>query len=243
MPKTSKIRLYIDAKDIKTGQIIETTKDQSHYLLSVMRLVDGEKILVFNGVSGEFEGQVCIKGKKDINLQITKKTKDFSASPDVWLIFPPLKKDCTDFVIEKATELGVSKIIPVITRYTIAEKVKTQRWEAQTIEAAEQSRRVDIPEISMPVTLSDLLSNWNPERRLFFMDETGNGQNFYQALQKAKAPIALLVGPEGGFSEQELKMLKSYNFTNGISLGPRILRAETAAVAALSCWQLIQGDW
>ena len=243
MPKTSKIRLYIEAKDIKTGQMIEISKEQAHYLLTVMRLADGEKILAFNGASGEFECRVCIKGKKDINLQVLEKTRDFSTSPDVWLLFSPLKKDCTDFVIEKATELGASKIIPVITQYTISEKIKIERWSVQSIEAAEQSRRVDIPQISTPIKLSDLLSKWNPERKLYFMDETGNGQKFLQALQKAKAPIALLVGPEGGFSEQELEKLRSCSFATSISLGPRILRAETAAIAALSCWQLTQGDW
>lgn len=243
MPKTSKIRLYVDAKEIKSGEMINTSKEQSHYLLSVMRLTDGENILIFNGLSGEFDCRVCVSGRRDVKLQVVKKSKDFFASPDVWLLFPPLKKDCTDFVIEKATELGVSKIVPVITRYTISEKIKIERWKAQSIEAAEQSRRVDIPQISLPITLSDLLSNWDVKRKLFFMDETGNGQNFYKMLQKATAPIALLVGPEGGFSEQELQMLKSFPFAEGISLGPRILRAETAAIAALSCWQLIQGDW
>ena len=243
MPKTSKIRIYIEAKDIKIGQTIKPLKEQAHYLLSVMRLTDGEKILIFNGISGEFESQVSITGKKDISLQVTKKTRDFTSVPDVWLLFPPLKKDCTDFVIEKATELGIAKIVPVITRYTIAEKIKIQRWEAQSIEAAEQSRRVDIPQILPPQTLSELLSKWDAKRKLFFMDETGNGQKFRQALQKATTPIALLVGPEGGFSEQELETLKDCPFATGISLGPRILRAETAALAALSCWQLIQGDW
>ncbi len=243
MPKTSKIRIYVEIDDIKIGETINPLKEQVHYLLSVMRLSDGEKILIFNGISGEFECRVCINGKKDLALQIIQKTRDFLSVPDVWLLFPPLKKDRTDFVIEKATELGVAKIIPVITRYTIAEKIKTQRWKAQAIEASEQSRRVEIPKISAPVEISDLLSKWDAKRKLFFMDETGNGQNFNQALQKATAPIALLVGPEGGFSEQELEMLKSCPFASGISLGPRILRAETAAIAALSCWQLIQGDW
>ncbi|MBP5399865.1 MAG: 16S rRNA (uracil(1498)-N(3))-methyltransferase [Alphaproteobacteria bacterium] len=243
MPKTSKIRIYIDLKDMEIGQTIKPSKEQAHYLLSVMRLADGEKILIFNGLSGEFESQVCISGKKDITLQVIQKTKDFTSVPDVWLLFPPLKKDCTDFVIEKATELGVAKIVPVITRYTIAEKIKIQRWESQAIEAAEQSRRVDIPQILPPQTLSELLSKWDKKRKLFFMDETGNGQNYNQALQKATSPIALIVGPEGGFSDQELKTLRSCSFATGICLGPRILRAETAAIAALSCWQLTQGDW
>ena len=170
LPKTSKIRIYVNEKNIDVGQTIEPSKEQVHYLSSVMRLCDGEKILVFNNTSGEFECKICIVSKKDIKLQVIEKIREISYVPDIWLLFPPLKKDCTDFVVEKATELGVARIVPVITRYTITEKIKIQRWEAQAIEAAEQSRRLDIPKISTPINLSDLISNWDKKRKLFFID-------------------------------------------------------------------------
>ena len=243
MPKTSNIRLFIDEKDLKTGQIIELNKDQAHYLLSVMRLEDGRKISVFNGRSGEFESQLVICGKKTANLQIGSKTKNFQSVPDIWLLFAPLKKDRMDFVIEKATELGISAIWPVITQYTISDKVKTERLKAQAIEASEQSRRLDIPKIFEPEPLKYILSKWDKKRKLFYMDETGSGENFYQSAEKMTEPLAFLIGPEGGFSEQELDNLRNCPFAQAASLGPRILRAETAAITAIACWQAAKGDW
>lgn len=243
MPKTSNIRIFVDIKDLKTGQVVELGKEQAHYLLSVMRLEDGAKISVFNGISGEFDCRLIINGKKTASLQIVDKTKDFKTVPDIWLLFAPLKKDNTDFVVEKSTELGVSAIFPVITEYTISDKVKTQRWKAQSIEAAEQSRRLDVPEIFEPLSLKEVLSKWDKKRKLFFMDETGAGSSFFQKTNQMTEPLAFLIGPEGGFSVQELETLRACPFAHAISLGPRILRAETAAIASLACWQAIKGDW
>lgn len=161
----------------------------------------------------------------------------------MWLLFAPVKKDRTDFVIEKATELGAGKIIPVITRHTITDKVRVERLRAQAAEAAEQSRRVEVPEIGAPVRLEKLLADWDPARRLFFMDESGRGRPAAEAFGEYQGPAALLVGPEGGFAEEELNGLRSRPFARAVSLGPLILRAETAAAAALSVWQAISGLW
>ena len=149
----------------------------------------------------------------------------------------------TDFIIEKACELGIRKIVPAITEHTISDRIKTERYLAQAIEACEQCRRVDIPEISKPVGLPALLDSWNPQRILYYMDETGNGANLYQTFSRKHQPAAILVGPEGGFSREELNLLAAQSFTQGVSLGPRILRAETAVAVSLACWQAICGDW
>ncbi len=242
VPKTSKIRIYTDV-DLSVDSVVELNAEQSHYLLTVMRLQSGDKLLVFNNRDGEFDCTLTPKNKKSVLLKINSKTRDFERVPDIWLMFAPLKKDRTDFVVEKATELGASRIVPVITRYTISDKIKIERWQAQTIEAAEQSRRVDLPQINEPIALFKLLENWDLHRRLYFMDETGTGKDIVTVFSSAPPPSALLIGPEGGFSERELNLLHSKSYACAVSLGKRILRAETAAVASLSCWQATCGDW
>ena len=173
---------------------------------------------------------------------MTEKVCEMQKSPDIWLLFAPLKKDKTDIVVQKATELGVRKIIPVQTAYTNAEKVRTERFELQAAEAAEQCRRLDIPDISAALSLDKALENWDNERTLFFLDERGLGKKVRETmLNSPKA--AVLVGPEGGFSLAEAEKLRKLPFVKSISLGSRILRAETAVIAALSCWQSINGDW
>lgn len=162
--------------------------------------------------------------------------------PDIWLIFAPVKKDNTDFIVQKATELGVRKIIPVLTRYTISERVKKERFIAQTIEAAEQCRRVDLPEVAEVIDFENLLKCWPTDRKLYYLDETLNSKPPLQAFIN-EDKCAVLVGPEGGFSLQELEQLRKAPFATGVTLGNRILRAETAAVAALACWQALRGDW
>ena len=181
----------------------------------------------------------------EMNIEkIADKIKPFYACPDIWLLFTPLKKDCTDFVIEKATELGCRRILPVITEHTNTINIKIDRYLAQSIEAAEQCRRTDIPEIAAPQALDTLLTNWDSQRTLFYMDETLNSPSYYTVLQNNPAnKAAVLIGPEGGFSPRELATLHNASFARGATLGSRILRAETAALAALSCWQLISGDW
>lgn len=238
----STIRLFINTP-LSLGQTLELSEAQSHYLCNVMKLKADDKFLGFDGTSGEYELQITKQAKKHVEAKILQKHRNFIASPDVWLLFAPLKKDQTDFVIQKSVELGVSKLIPTITRYTISDKTKTERFVAQSIEAAEQCRRLDIPEVVSAKTLSEILSNWDSSRRLYYMDESRTGTPVREAFSQASAPIAILVGPEGGFSEDELKLLRQLDFATGVTLGPRILRAETAVVSALSCWQALSGDW
>lgn len=242
MSQKIKIRLYIN-QDLSRSPEIVPGEAQVHYLNNVLRLEDGAVLAAFDGINGEYSFRLRKNGKKSLVLERIEKLRELYLPPDLWLLFAPVKKDKTDFIIEKAGELGVRKIIPTITKHTISDRVKTERYLAQAVEACEQCRRVDVPEIGEPVTLSALLKSWDRQRILYYMDETGNGANIYQAFGSKAVPAAILVGPEGGFSPTELELLAAQDFTLGVSQGPRILRAETAAAAALSCWQAICGDW
>ena len=238
----SKIRLYTEAT-LKEGIELELNETQSRYLSVVMRVSVGEEVFLFDGKNGEFSSTVIKISKKAVVLLVRQKTKEFMPTSDVWLLFAPIKKDRTDFIVEKATELGVDKIIPVITRYTISEKVRTDRFLAQAIEASEQSRRLSIPKIGDPCKLDILLKEWDSRRRLYYMDETGGGKAAADIFSEYKGPVGLLIGPEGGFSEEELNKLRKCAFARAVSLGPLILRAETAVVSSLSIWQAISGNW
>ena len=242
MSQKIKIRLYFKQNLAATPQIVPE-EAQSHYLNNVLRIEDNAIIAGFDGQSGEYALRVCKNGKKNFVLHRLEKMRDFYLPPDLWLLFAPVKKDKTDFIIEKACELGVRKIIPTITEHTISDKVRLERYQAQAIEACEQCRRLEIPEIAAPQTLNEILKLWPQNRTLYYMDETGNGINITTAFANANPPAAILVGPEGGFSNDELKNLAQQKFTQGVSLGQRILRAETAVAAALSCWQAMCGDW
>lgn len=236
-------RLYIK-ESLAPEKIVILDEAQSHYLKNVVKMSSQDTVSCFDGQNGEFSTSILNIGKKNITLKIADKIKPFYACPDIWLLFAPLKKDCTDFVIEKATELGCRRILPVITEHTNTINIKIDRYLAQSIEAAEQCRRTDIPEIAAPQTLDTLLTNWDAQRTLFYMDETLKSPSFYTVLQNNQTnKAAVLIGPEGGFSPHELAALHNTSFARGATLGPRILRAETAALAALSCWQLISGDW
>lgn len=242
-PLKNKIRLYVNAA-LASDKEIALPEASSHYLCNVMRLPEGARLNCFDGASGEYEAEIIRAHKKQTLLRICCKLRDFRPSPDIWLLFAPVKKDKTDFILEKACELGVSKIIPVVTARTIVEIVRSERYQAQVIEAAEQCRRLDIPRIGSVCSLPELLRRWPTERRLFFMDETGRGQPCAQAFAAwGQSPSAVLVGPEGGFAPEEVELLYNCPFVTGISLGHRILRAETAAAAALSVWQAVAGDW
>lgn len=240
--KKSKIRLFCNTP-LATGREAVLDEKQSHYLINVMKLQTGDELLVFDNQNGEFCGTLKTLTKKNCLLSIGEQTRPFKRCPDIWLLFAPVKKDQTDFIIQKATELGASKIMPVITRFTMAEKVKTERFEAQSIEASEQCRRVDLPEIGDAVPLTKLTDNWDTERILYFMDETGQAETVMRAFDPNFKKAAILVGPEGGFCEEELNRLRGLSFARGAVLGKRILRAETAAAAALTAWQMIAGDW
>ena len=237
----NKIRLFVD-HTLGKAQSVPLNKDQAHYIFSVMRKSIGETILIFDGNNGEWEASIEEISKKSGVLFCIKQTKPQIMPPDLWLFFSPLKKVRTDFIVEKATELGVAKIIPVQTEHTNADRVKLSRLSAHAIEAAEQCGGTYIPKIEELQKINEVLENFPPDRRLLFCDEKLQASEVnLENLKKGK--WAILVGPEGGFSEIERNHLKGLKFTFSISLGPRILRADTAAVTAISLWQNYLGDW
>lgn len=236
-------RLYI-AEPLTPKKTLPLTDEQSHYLKNVVKYTPNDKLYCFDNKNGEFLCDIVEQNKKQTLIRVKEQTKPLYICPDIWLLFCPLKKDKTDFVIEKATELGCRAIIPVISQYTNCTNIKIERYIAQSVEAAEQCRRTDLPLIEPPKKLTDILKNWDTSRTLYFMDETLTSAPFFDLLQQEKKhKAAILVGPEGGFSESELTLLRNLPFVKGATLGPRILRAETAVAAALSSWQLIAGDW
>ena len=236
------IRLFVKSLLSETKAITLDEK-QYNYVANVLRMNLNDSLNVFDGKSGEYLAEIAEITKKKCSLRIIKKIKEFVPSPDVWLLFAPLKKDNTDMVIQKATELGVRKIIPVITKYTNAEKVRLERYVSQSIEAAEQCRRTDIPLICEPQKLEEILDNWPLDRTLFFLNEKGSGENILQKMRAHSGNAAILTGPEGGFNEDEIKKVLENPKSCDIFLGNRILRAETAAISALACWQAVNGDW
>lgn len=237
-----KIRLYVKQKPVVGGTLV-LDAGQSHYLGSVMKVTPGDKIGCFDGQSGEYACEVAEVGKKSCVLNVISLERPYTPVPDIWLLFAPVKKDNTDFIVQKATELGVRRLIPVMTHRTTAGRVNTERCALNAIEAAEQCRRTDVPEVSAAVKLEDVLKNWDATRTLYFMDETLNGRPVAEVFASAPPPCAVLVGPEGGFDAGELELLRRLPYARGVSLGQRILRAETAVAAALSCWQALSGDW
>ena len=242
MSKKNRIRIYVQT-ELFVGQNVICDDKQSHYLLNVMRLKIGDEVYVFNGKDGEYCAKIESVYKKTCELSVSKKYGEYVQSPDVWLLFAPLKKDNTDFVVEKATELGVRRLIPIITEYTSNLKPRTERLKLQVIEASEQCRRQDIPEVSEAETLQKTISSWDTSRKLVYLDESMQSKPIKEQIQLCNAPIAILVGPEGGFSEKELEILRKLDYSYGVSLGKRILRAETAAIAAIAIWQSCMGDW
>ena len=219
---------------------VELGGAQANYLGNVMRLNQGSELLLFDGSSGEWLARISDVGKKRMTLTVERRTREAESVPDVWLGFAPVKRAQTDWLVEKATELGVAKLAPVMTQRTVAERVRLDRFEAIAIEAAEQCGRTLLPDIAEPVTLSQLLANRDVTRTLYFADETG-GEPVAQALKPG--PALLLIGPEGGFTGEERAAVRAAENAIAISLGPRILRAETAALASLASFMALAGDW
>ncbi len=237
------IRLWVNQTIKVNGEIMLEPK-QSHYLSNVMRCSQGDTINCFNQNDGEYCAQITVINKNKTIITPLYQIAKTAQESDVWLIFAPLKKDKTDFVIEKAVELGASKIIPVITARTNVNQIKVERFNLQAIEAAEQCGRLSVPAIASPCDLQHLLARWNDKRILYFMDERQKGSNAAAMFKTfAGQPCAMLIGPEGGFSDEEADTLNHQPFVKNIQLGPRILRAETAALSALSVWQATAGDW
>ncbi|NVJ93196.1 MAG: 16S rRNA (uracil(1498)-N(3))-methyltransferase [Methylocystaceae bacterium] len=226
------------------GQAVELSAEQAHYLNNVMRKAVGDDLLLFNGQDGEWAGVIAQARKKVCIVNVTHKTREQDVCPDIHLVFAPIKKQRLDFIIEKATELGVAALRPVITRRTIVSKIRIDRLEAQAIEAAEQCERLHIPVVQDSVSIEQLVADWSEDRTLFVLDERGGAQPINQALNENKSQTcAILTGPEGGFDPSELDLLDKVKNVVRISVGPRILRADTAALAAISCWQSVVGDW
>jgi 16S rRNA (uracil1498-N3)-methyltransferase len=248
---TGKVRLHVEV-DLGADAEIGLDKDQSHYLLNVLRMGVGGRVLLFNGRDGEWAAEIAEATKKSCGLVVTGRTRAHEPLPDIWLLFAPVKKARLDFIAQKATEMGAGVIQPVITRRTIVARVKDARLQANVIEAAEQCGLVAVPEVREAERLDAILDRWTeqaPGRRILFCDEAaapGGALAILEALAKQDGrgkPYALLVGPEGGFDEAERARLNARNDTVALSLGPRIMRADTAAIAALAAVQLILGDW
>jgi len=238
-PPASTPRLFVDTP---LGPDATPVVDgpAAHYLLHVMRLKVGDPILLFDNRSGEWLGTIAEAGKRAATIRIDRQMRPIETVPDLWLCFAPVKKARLDWIIEKATELGVARLQPVITERTIVERVKQERLEAQIVEACEQCGRTALPELAEPVKLPQLLQGWPAERGLLFADEEG-GVPFETVA--APAPAAILTGPEGGFTAREREALLASAAVTRMSLGPRTLRAETAAIAAISLWMGRHGDW
>jgi 16S rRNA (uracil1498-N3)-methyltransferase len=241
--KKTKARLFVNAA-LKATAEITATVDQAHYLLEVTRAENGDYVILFNGYDGEWISVIKDVSKKNCTFEVDKKLRDQLAEPDLWLAFSPLKQFNTDFIIEKASELGVSRLIPVFTEHTNMTRLKTERLRLIAMEAAEQCDRLSVAQVIEPVTFAELIEQWPEQRCLLVPDETGGGESLKSVLDdEQKFPHGLLIGPEGGFARSELDALGKLPFVTRVGLGPRILRAETAALAALACYQAITGDW
>ncbi|MCX7286433.1 MAG: 16S rRNA (uracil(1498)-N(3))-methyltransferase [Rhodobacterales bacterium] len=236
----AKIRLHVD-HPLGDGQAVPLSPDQSHYLTGVMRLVAGAAILLFNGRDGEWRATLTVAGKRGAIVTCDAQTRPLVLPPDLWLLFAPIKKARTDFIVEKAVELGVARILPVQTRHTNSERIRQDRLQAHAVEAAEQCGATHVPEVADLVGLDRLLAQWPGDRHLLWCDETGAGQP--ARIDPSPGPAAILIGPEGGFSAEEASRIRRVPGVTPLSLGPRILRADTAAIAAITLWQVSCGDW
>lgn len=238
---TAKIRLCVD-HPLGTGQSVALTEAQAHYLFGVMRLGPGAEVLVFNGRDGEWLARIVQAAKRGGVAECVLQTAPQRMPPDLWLMFAPVKKARTDFIVEKAVELGAARILPVQTDFTNAERIRQDRLQSHALEAAEQCGGTYVPAVDELTTLAKLLAGWDASRRILWADESRVGAAATLAGGEP-GPWAILIGPEGGFSPAERQRLAVLPFVTPVSLGPRILRADTAACAALTLWQASLGDW
>lgn len=244
-PPHSAPRLFVD-EPLTEGMSVEIGGQQAHYLANVMRMKAAGRIVLFDDRTGEYLGEVADAVKRRVTVTLISKLREREQVPDLWLLAAPIKRARFDWMAEKACELGVRKFVPVQTARTIVDKIKPDRLRAHMIEAAEQCERSSLPELGDMAKLETLLENWPADRHLFFADErihaSGEG-SFRKALVAHDGPAAILIGPEGGFTTQEGDMIRDCSAAVPVSLGPRILRADTAAVAAISLWMAGRGDW
>ncbi|WP_448662174.1 16S rRNA (uracil(1498)-N(3))-methyltransferase [Sphingomonas sp. CJ20] len=239
-PPDSTPRLFVDAPLAPGERRIDGP--QAHYLVSVMRLKPEEAVKLCDDVTGEWLGIARHVGKRDLIVEVTECLRPREPVPDLWLCAAPIKKGRIDWVAEKACELGVDRLVPVLTRRTIVDRLNLERLRAHMVEAAEQCGRTALPQLVEPVKLPALLRDWPAGRALFFADETG-GVPAAEAMRARPGPAAILIGPEGGFDPTERDAIRAHPQAVGIALGPRILRAETAAAAAVAVWMAAAGDW
>lgn len=247
MRQRVKARLYVP-DDLDAGQIIGLAAAQAHYLRHVMRVEPSEHVALFNGRDGEWRARVDGFGRGWCSLALDEQMRPQAAESDIWLAFAPIKRARLDFLVQKAVELGVSSLQPVLTQFTDVRRVNTDRMAANVVEAAEQCERLTLPPVCEPKELAELLADWPKARRLLVCAESGDADPLHRVLDAARASSAetqwgLMTGPEGGFASSELDVLRKLPFVTPVSLGPRILRAETAAISALACWQAVLGDW
>ena len=238
-------RLFVDQHAF-AGHDLSFSREHAHYLIDVMRLTSGDQVFVFNGRDGEWHVELT---ETDRRKALGKFIRQIRPQPDPTgpdLYFAPVKKTGTQFIVEKATELGVRSLRPITTEYTDRAQVKVDRLRANAIEAAEQCGRIDVPEVHEPVVLRSIVDGWPAGQTMIVADETGSGDAALSVVLKIDSsgpPPTFMIGPQGGFSETELVFLRALPFVTTVDLGPRILRAETAAVAVLTCWQAACGDW
>ncbi len=271
-------RLYLDTP-LSPGATVACTPEQANYLRNVLRMGDGDALLVFNGRDGEWKAALAQRGKRNLDLEIGEQMRPQEGGPDIDYLFAPLKRSRLDYMVQKATEMGVARLHPVITRHTQAERVNTERMRANAIEAAEQCGILRIPEVAEPMKLERVLEGWDASRRLIFCDEAAEVKSPVEALRallpphsrgevgeggtaeqqssgfpppltpprkgegNCDSPLAVLIGPEGGFAREEREMLIAKPYALRLSLGPRIMRADTAAVAVLALVNSVLGDW
>ena len=238
-------RLFVE-EALSEGAKIGLDHARAHFLRSVLRLPQGAELAVFNGRDGEWLARIEGLGKGWASLEVLALRRPQRAEPDLWLAFAPIKRGRIDFLAEKAAEIGASRLLPVMTRYTDVSRVNTERLAANAREAAEQCERLTVPEVAEPIKLANLADCWPAERRLILCAEFGPAQPIAETLEglgPEPGPLGVLTGPEGGFAASELDALAQLPFVTPVSLGPRILRADTAALAALAICQAICGDW
>jgi len=240
-PPKSAPRLFVESP-LALGAPVQVEGNQAHYLSKVMRVGPGSIVILCDDATGEWATEVVEAGKRHVTLDPREKLREREAVPDFWLCPALLKKDRFDVVLEKATELGVAEIRPVVTRRCVADKLNAERARMIVTEAAEQCARTALPALAEPVKLDHLLANWPDGRVLFFADELGGG-SATEAFAAHDGPAALLVGPEGGFDDAERAAIRAHPAARAITLGPRILRGETAAIAATALWMATAGDW
>lgn len=240
-PPRSTPRLFVETP-LAEGADVRVEGGQAHYLLSVLRLKAGDPVKLFDDATGEWLGVASAIGKRDLILDVTAHLRDREPVPDLWLCAAPIKKGRIDWVAEKACELGVARLVPVLTRRTVIDRLNLERLRSHMIEAAEQCDRTALPHLAETVKLDALLRDWPADRALYFADEMG-GVPAAEAMAAHKGPAAILIGPEGGFDDAEREAIRALPQAVGIGLGPRILRAETAAAAAVTIWMSVAGDW